>query len=90
MIHCSPASEPPISRWMTGSATLTIVTSSWTTKKPRHTEISAAAAARRVRGSLVPVRVLVLVLAWLMRAWLALAWLESSRRLARISVELRG
>ncbi len=43
MTHCSPASEPPISRWMAGSATLTIVTSSWITKKPRQTEISAAA-----------------------------------------------
>ena len=25
MIHCSPASEPPISRWIAGSATLTMV-----------------------------------------------------------------
>jgi len=43
MTHCNPASEPPTSRWMAGSATLTIVTSSWTTKKPRHTESSAIA-----------------------------------------------
>ena len=50
MTHCSPASEPPTSRWMAGSATLTIVTSSWITKKPRHTETSAAAAARPVRA----------------------------------------
>src|SRR5579862_3492974 len=42
MTHCSPASEPPISRWMAGNATLTIVTSSWITKKPRQTEIRAA------------------------------------------------
>jgi hypothetical protein len=41
MTHCNPASEPPISRWMAGSATFTIVTSSWMTKKPRHTESSA-------------------------------------------------
>ena len=41
--HCSPASEPPISRWMAGNATFTIVTSSWITKKPRQTEMSAAA-----------------------------------------------
>ena len=43
MTHCNPASEPPISRWMAGSATLTIVTSSWMTKKPRHTESNAIA-----------------------------------------------
>ena len=41
MTHCNPASEPPISRWMAGSATFTIVTSSWMTKKPRHTDSSA-------------------------------------------------
>jgi hypothetical protein len=41
--HCSPASEPPSSRWMAGSATFTIVTSSWMTKKPRQTESNAAA-----------------------------------------------
>jgi len=49
--HCSPASEPPISRWMAGSATFTIVTSSWITKKPRQTEMSAAAARPRAGGS---------------------------------------
>ena len=43
MTHCNPASEPPISRWMAGSATFTIVTSSWMTKKPRYTESSAIA-----------------------------------------------
>ena len=48
--HCSPASEPPISRWMAGSATFTIVTSSWITKKPRQTEMSAAAARPRPIG----------------------------------------
>ena len=45
--HCSPASEPPISLWMAGNATFTIVTSSWITKKPRQTEMSAAAARPR-------------------------------------------
>src|SRR5215472_8504462 len=35
MIHWSPATVPPISRWIVGRATLTIVTSSWMTKKPR-------------------------------------------------------
>jgi hypothetical protein len=37
--HCSPASEPPISPWMAGNATFTIVTSSWMTKKPRQTDM---------------------------------------------------
>ncbi len=45
--HCSPASEPPIWCWMAGSATFTIVTSSWITKKPRQTETSAAVARPR-------------------------------------------
>jgi len=38
MTHCRPLTEPPTSRWMAGNATLTIVTSSWITKNPRHTE----------------------------------------------------
>jgi hypothetical protein len=33
-------SEPPISCWTAGSATFTIVTSSWMTKNPRQIEIS--------------------------------------------------
>jgi len=44
MTHCRPTSEPQTSRWMTGSATFTIVTSSRITKKPRQTEVRASAA----------------------------------------------
>ena len=52
MTHCSPATEPPMSRWIEGSATLTIVTSSWMTKNPRHTATRASFAARS--GPAVP------------------------------------
>src|SRR5215469_8497399 len=52
MIHWSPATVPPTSRWIVGSATLTIVTSSWITKNPRQTATRASFAARS--GPVVP------------------------------------
>ena len=54
MTHCSPASDPPISCWIDGRATFTMVTSSWITKKPRHTERRAPAPARLPGGAAVP------------------------------------